>query len=248
MRNLNGKVVGILGAVIIHLIAAVIFMSFQLKTLNIDLSHEFAVEFVPVEEKDVKEKLIELPASTIERIFQGDEEMLNIARNLANKAEVKIDPADYIDKVKEELIQSGMLGRDNYIDEQKRLKETKSDENPALENEKKDLKEEQPKESLEMEANYKGPTRIYYDLAGRNHAYLPIPIYKCQGSGKVALSIIVNQKGVVEDAKVIAAESTTSDMCLLETAVTTALISRFYPDVNAPKEQTGTLTYHFVAQ
>ena len=69
---------------------------------------------------ETKEKLIELPVTTIERILQGDEEMLNIARNLANKADDKINPADYIDKVKEELIKSGKLGIDNYIDEQKR--------------------------------------------------------------------------------------------------------------------------------
>ena len=68
-----------------------------------------------------KDKLIELPATTVEKILQGDEEMLNIARNLANKGDPKINQADYIDMVKEELIKSGKLGRDNYIDEQKRL-------------------------------------------------------------------------------------------------------------------------------
>jgi hypothetical protein len=30
--------------------------------------------------------------------------------------------------------------------------------------------------------------------------------------------------------------------------VNTALISRFNPDVNSPKTQTGTLSYQFVAQ
>jgi hypothetical protein len=78
--------------------------------------------------------------------------------------------------------------------------------------------------------------------------YLPLPIYKCQGSGKVVLSIDVNQKGVVEKALIIAKESTTSDPCLIETAVTTALISRFNSDMNSPKIQRGTLSYQFVAQ
>ncbi len=81
-----------------------------------------------------KEKiLLKLPASAIERILQGDEEMLNIARNLANRPDEKIDPADYIDKVKEELIQSGKLGPDNYIDEQKRLQEMAGEEPLAFE-------------------------------------------------------------------------------------------------------------------
>ena len=99
-----------------------------------------------------------------------------------------------------------------------------------------------------MAANYQGPTRIYYDLAGRNHLYLPIPIYKCRGSGKVVLKIEVNQKGIVESAGIIEAVSTTADPCLVETALSTAKISRFNPDISAPRIQTGTLTYHFVAQ
>jgi hypothetical protein len=249
MRNYNGKLVGILGTVIIHLIAGIIFMSFKISTLNKDFTEEFMVEITPVDEPEISEKLIELPVTSVEKILQGDEEMLNIVRNLANKSDVKIDPNDYIDKVKEELIQSGKLGLDNYIDEQKRLNEMNAEEKLAYENNTaEDSESDKPKESQEMAANYKGPTRIYYDLEGRNHMYLPIPIYKCQGSGKIVLSIEVNQKGIVEGARVIANESTTSDLCLVETAVNSALISRFNQDINSPKIQTGTLTYHFVAQ
>ena len=249
MRKYEGRLVGILGTVIIHLIAGIIFMSFQITSLPRDFSDVFEVEFAPVKESEIKEKMIELPATTIEKILQGDEEMLNIARNLANKSEEKIDPSDYIDMVKEELIKSGKLGIDNYIDEQKRLDEMNADEKLAFVNEaaEKD-KSDKPKESQEMAANYKGPTRIYYDLPGRTHRYLPIPIYKCQGSGKVILSIEVNQKGVVEKALIIANESTTSEPCLFETAVKTALISRFNSDFNSPKTEIGTLTYIFVAQ
>lgn len=249
MKKNEGRLVGILGTVIIHLIAGIVFMSFQIKSLKRDSTDEFMVEFAPVEESATSEKLLELPATSVEKILQGDDEMLNIVRNLANKSEVKINPADYIDMVKEELIKSGKLGIDNYIDEQKKLDEMKVDEKIAFENEataKNDT--DKPKESQEMAANYKGPTRIYYNLPGRTHTYLPIPIYKCQGSGKVVMSIEVNQKGLVEKALVIINESTTSDPCLVETAVRTALISRFNSDINSTKIQTGTLSYQFVAQ
>jgi hypothetical protein len=249
MRKYEGRLVGIFGTVIIHLIAGILFMSFQIKALHKGQSDEFVVEFAPVPESEIKESLIELPVTTVDRILKGDDEMLNIARNLANKSEEKINPADYIDMVKEELIKSGKLGADNYIDEQKRSIEINSKDKIAY-NRDTVKKSESDKilKSQEMAANYKGPTRIYYDLARRNHLYLPIPIYKCQGSGKVILTIEVNQKGIVEKALVIAAESTTSDPCLIETAVTTALISRFNSDINSPKIQTGTLSYHFVAQ
>ena len=249
MRNPSSKLVGILGAVIIHLIAAIIFMSFKIQSLEKDFSKEFIVEIAPASEPVAEEKAIDLPASNIEKILQGDEEMLNIARNLANRSDVKINPADYIDKVKEELIKSGKLGIDNYIDEQKRINEMTAEEKLAFENRTAtDPDSGKPKESQEMAANYQGPTRIYYDLRGRNHTYLPIPIYMCQGSGKIVLSIQVNQKGIVEEARIITNESTTTDPCLVETAVNTALISRFNQDINSPKIETGTLTYLFVAQ
>jgi hypothetical protein len=249
MKKSEGRIAGILGTIILHLIAGIIFMSFQLRTLNIEARDEFVVEFAPEEEdllnEDEKTRLIELPATSVERILQDDPEMLNIARNLANRNPEQINPDDYIDMVKEELIKSGKLGEDNYIDEQKRAENEEETEDLAFETE---VKEEKPTASQEMAANYQGLTRIYYDLKGRTHTRLPIPIYKCQGQGKVMLRIEVNQKGLVEKAQVIASESTTSDECLTEIAVKYALISRFNADVSSPRIQTGTLTYHFVAQ
>jgi hypothetical protein len=255
MKKFEGKLVGILGTVIIHLIAAILFMSFQLNSLHNKMREVIEVEFAPDEvirpetKDEAKQKLIALPATTVEKILQGDQEMLNIARNLANKGDPKINQADYIDMVKDELIKSGKLGKDNYIDEQKKIAAMKGEESiPTGEKDTSRYKMDKPDKSQEMAANYKGPTRIYYDLAGRTHTYLPIPIYKCQGEGKVVMSIIVNQKGVVEKVVVLENESTTSDPCLVETAVSTALISRFNPSINSPKLQTGTLSYHFVAQ
>lgn len=249
MKDYRSKLVGILGAVIIHLLAAIIFMSFKIYSIKKDFSTQFNVEFETVQESESEENLIELPASSIESILQGDEEMLNIARNLANRPNEQIDPADYIDKVKEELIESGKLGPDNYIDEQKRIREMAEDEQLSYESSDKDLDtEKEDQESREMASNYQGATRIYYDLAGRIHQYLPIPIYKCKGSGKIVLKIMVNRKGTVEEAEIIENVSNTSDPCLEETALATAKISMFNPDINAPKLQQGTLTYHFVAQ
>lgn len=250
MKKSKGKLAGILGTVIIHLIAGIIFMSLQLRSLQKIIAAEYEVELAPdVEPETKKEKLIELPATTVEKILKGDKEMTNIARNLSSKSDEKINPADYIDKVKEELIKSGKLGVNNYIDEQKNLNEIKGDEKLSIENDTVVKKvNEKPRQSLEMAANFKGPTRIYYDLVGRNHLYLPIPIYKCQGSGLVVLGIEVDQNGNVQKAQVIERESTASDPCLVETAVNTALQSRFNPDVNSPRIQLGTLTYQFVAQ
>jgi hypothetical protein len=250
VKKPEGRLVGVLGTVIIHLIAGIIFMSFQLRSLQKQRTEAFQVEFAPEQEIPPAEKQIELPVTaTGEKIKQEEQEMQNIAKNIANKSDQKIDPADYIDKVKDELIKSGKLGKDNYIDEQKRRAENKSDEKVAIESDSiKNNKTDKPKESQVMASNYKGPTRIYYDLTGRTHTYLPLPIYMCEGSGKVVLNIEVNQNGDVERAQIIASQSTTSDPCLVETAISTAMVSRFNPEIKSPKIQTGTLTYLFVAQ
>lgn len=252
MKRNNGKLVGILGTLIIHLIAVIIFMLFQVRSIQKENEQRYIVEFEPVQEEapEVKKQPEPQTPTTVEKIFKGDNEMLNIARNLANKSDQKINAQDYIDMVKDEMIKNGQLGKDNYIDEQKRMKENSNgDEKIAMETEKpKSSKPEEPRQSQKLASNYSGPTRIYYELAGRTHTYLPIPIYKCEGSGKVALTIEVAQKGEVISAKVLSSESTTSDPCLVETAVNAALSSRFNGDVNAPRVQEGTLTYHFVAQ
>jgi hypothetical protein len=249
MRNNNGKLAGILGTLILHLIAGIIFMSLQLLSVQKKLAAEYVVELAPEPDPAIKKEKVEASATTVEKALKGDEEMLNIARNLSSKSEEKINPKDYIDKVKEELIKSGKLGVDNYIDEQKKGSESKGDENLNVSKDTlSKIPDNKPSDSQKMAASFKGPTRIFYDLFGRTHMYLPIPIYKCEGSGKVVLSIEVDQNGVVQKAQIVERESTASDPCLIETAINTALLSRFNPDANSPRIQIGMLTYQFVAQ
>ena len=124
MRKNKGKLTGILGTLIIHLIAGIIFMSLQLRSLQKVITAEYQVELAPApapapETVTKKDKIIEVHATSVEKVLKGDAEMLNIARNLSSKPAEKINPSDYIDKVKEELIKSGKLGVNNYIDEQK---------------------------------------------------------------------------------------------------------------------------------
>ncbi len=254
MRRNNGKIVGILGTAIIHLTAAIIFMSYklgELKTKEKEIE-KFEIEFAAVEERMEQPPVVPADnpsAVTVENVLRNDPEMLNIARNLAARGEEKIDPQEYIDKVKDELIQSGKLGADNFMDSRGQGYQQAEGEEIAMdEKDKADENQEKASEAEKMAANFRGPTRIYYELTGRNHIYLPIPIYKCEGSGKVVLVIEVNQRGYVEHATLAQAESTATDECLVETAIGTALRSRFESNLDAPKIQKGLLTYIFVAQ
>src|SRR5664280_2005654 len=162
MTGFKGKQAGILGTLIIHLIAGIILMSLQLRSLQKAISAEYQVELAPQPEPEIKkDKIAELAPTTVEKVLKGDEEMLNIARNLSSKSTEKINPSDYIDKVKEELIKSGKLGVDNYIDEQKKMKESNSNENLNVAKDTIGNKEKvKPTKSQELAANFKGPTRI----------------------------------------------------------------------------------------
>jgi hypothetical protein len=91
MRIIGGKVAGILGAIIVHLIAAIIFMVVQIGTLNInEYTREYQIALEDISEPEKKESQSVIQGASLEKIFQGDQEILNIARNLANQADVKI--------------------------------------------------------------------------------------------------------------------------------------------------------------
>ena len=47
MKKNKGKLAGILGTVIIHLIAGIIFMSLQLRSLQKNIATEYEVELAP---------------------------------------------------------------------------------------------------------------------------------------------------------------------------------------------------------
>ena len=251
MEKTNGRLVGILGTVIIHLIIGIMIMGFKIRELhvkaNVILDLELFTEFENSNINNNEElRLSESSGTSIERALQGDEELLNIARNLASTTPVEISREDYLDMVKEELIRSGQLGVDNYIDRQ-RQQSSNSDNDSYVPVS--SVRNNEAREPLEREiaANYAGETRIEYFLEGRMHTYLPTPIYKCQGAGRVTLQIEVNQRGDVVKATVMPNVSV-RDQCLIETAISSASVSKFNSDINAPRVQIGTLTFQFVAQ
>jgi hypothetical protein len=95
--------------------------------------------------------------------------------------------------------------------------------------------------------SYKGASVMTFTLAGRREMYLPVPVYKCLQGGDVCVQIEVNQNGYVVKANVVLAISAI-DECLQTTAVNAAKLSRFNADASAPKLQSGTIIYQFVAQ
>jgi len=245
MNKLEIIFTAVMATIILHLLVAVIFMSVKVSAMKRELAAEIILDMEEeISEEDMK-KAIELSKNDF---FEGAtaEELVNIIKNLADKP-IDIDPEEYQDMVKEELIKSGMLKENNFIDEQKMAEEAGREE-IAMPTEEVKTQLMEKKERPEEKGTFRGPTRIYYDLAGRHHVFLPIPIYKCEGAGQITLSIEVDRSGNVVKAEPASSLSTTHDPCLTETAVTHALRSRFNSDINAPVKQAGFLTFVFVAQ
>lgn len=235
----------VMATIIIHLTVAVIFMSVKVSAMKREIAAEI---YLAVEEelpdRDL-EKALEL-AKSDQFKDATTEELVNIIKNLADKP-LDIDPKEYEEMVKEEMIKSGMLDESNFIDEQKMAEEAGMEEIAIPDDEVKPQVTEK-KEKPEEQGTFRGPTRIFYDLAGRHHVFLPIPIYKCEGAGQITLSIVVDRSGNIIKASAASGRSTTKDPCLTETAIEHALKSRFNSDLGAPEKQGGFLTFVFVSQ
>ncbi|MFP4059375.1 MAG: energy transducer TonB [Bacteroidales bacterium] len=222
---------GILGTIAFHLVMAIIFFGIQISRTPSMRDVGFLIEFPKEkpEEKIVEEKTPEELADNLIR--------RNIGVNVADKVKEEINTEKFIDQFRKELD----LGDPESFRE--KLEEIKSRENemPVL------PEPEQRVKDKEL-PQYTGPTNIYYDLENRHHRFLPVPVYKCQGRGKVKVEIIVNQSGNVTSTSIMSEPGDTDDECLAETALETARITTFNADYDAPVRQRGTITYHFISQ
>jgi outer membrane biosynthesis protein TonB len=99
-------------------------------------------------------------------------------------------------------------------------------------------------------ANYTGAgglgDGISFSLGGRQARLLPKPEYLSDEQGKVVVTIWVNRNGDVIRAEAGAKGTDITDLSLRKVASEAALRSKFTPDMEAPEEQKGTITYKFI--
>jgi len=242
------NIYGILGTIIVHLVLAIIFMTIKLNAEYKNYDQAILIDLSSIEELMTEEMPeIELPSQASN---QEMEAFRDIAVNVSDIPEVPFDIDAYMEQLKNEMIEAGEIGKDNYIDmmNERARREAEETNLEFIERDPMERESEVLKKAAEMAANYQGPTRIYYNLLNRSHIKLPLPVYKCPDSGKVTLSITVNPYGTVIQADVMEEESSTDDFCLHEAAREAALNSRFNSGQNFPERQKGTITYIFASQ
>ena len=99
----------------------------------------------------------------------------------------------------------------------------------------------------EQKEVYSGPSVVSYSLDGRKASRLPIPAYRCMGSGQVTVIITVDNAGNVLIAK-IDDNISSDDTCLRNFAIRAARSAKFSASPTAPARQVGNIVYAFIAQ
>lgn len=107
------------------------------------------------------------------------------------------------------------------------------------------LSKEDGKVSRSKGANRR--TTISYSLKDRSALALPNPVYTCDAGGKIVISIEVNALGKIVKATYNKSLSSTTNGCLIDSALAYANQARFTTQSN--KElQLGTISYNFPGQ
>ena len=99
------------------------------------------------------------------------------------------------------------------------------------------------KKTSATDASNKNST-ISFSLVDREKVHIPPPIYLCEASGKIVISITVDSAGNVIDAQYNNASSSNNG-CLVEHAIEYAKASTFSASSKRSEPQLGTITFLF---
>lgn len=232
------KKVGFYSTIIFHLVVLIIFL---LTAIHGIVSEEtsFVLDFSKLEEIEKIEKLEELKqqaSKELDDLLSG--RASNSYRNVA------------VDRSNQPLRDDRFKNPNQVYDEARELqRKLDASRAAALREQGSDDVASANKDNLpdSNAPQYKGPSVISYSLDGRKSISLPVPAYKCQGGGDVSVQITVNRKGYVVAAQVIENVSS-SDECIVRSAIAAAKRSRFRASTTAPEKQVGEIVYRFIAQ
>lgn len=241
---------GLMGTLAFHMLLLIILLLFKLNSPIRFVETEIflaipddIVEQIELENKRVEEEIVEKQK---EKVSNSVDEMLkSIAVNQDLKTEnTKERTAQDLDKMIDDIKQElDGYESNEYGASQKDLENFKKDSLQLA----KERKEQLKLDSLKN-MEYSGESSVFYSLKNRHKLILPIPVFKCEESGRVRVEITVNPNGKVIKAKIIQRESDTSDENLHDAALDAAYRSRFNIDNTSPVKQIGSITFNFIRQ
>lgn len=204
-----------------------------LESYDVEYSEEL---LLPEEEL---EELIEAPQTAIEtnRAYNEAEKFI---KSLENERDDAPDETTEQKLAKLDAAIAETYGNNNGA----RVREAKK----RIEETKQKLEESKRKNSTKLESNGTSrKTTISYRLVERKALALPNPVYTCDGGGKVVISIQVSDIGKVVKMDFNKNLSTTTNGCLIDSALEYASKARF-TSKSGKSKQLGTITYNFPGQ
>jgi len=233
------KKVGFYSTIIFHLVVVIILLLTAIHRI-VDEETSFVLDFSKLEELEKIEKLEELKQQASKEL----DDLLSGKTSSSAYRNVAVDRSNQ--PLKDDRFKNPNQVYDEARDLQRKLDASRA---AALREQGDDDVSATHRDNLpDSDAEqYKGPSVISYSLDGRKAISLPVPAYKCPGGGDVSVQITVNRKGYVTAAAVIENVSS-SDECIIRSAIAAAKRSRFRASSSAPEKQVGEIVYRFIAQ
>ena len=204
-----------------------LFYFIKLPSNSIILEEEYEIEYA-LEEVITEEELASVSEEEIKiethKVFNEDQKFIE---------ELETDRKENNESAEDKLSEINEV-----------ISDSKSERKDDLAIEKK-YKFNLPEAILATTSNSKSTNS--YRLVNRKVIEFPNPVYVCDSFGKVVLLIEVNANGYVIMTSVNKNASTTSNLCLIESAIDYAKKARFTKDKNKPS-QVGSITYIFPGQ
>ena len=230
--------VGVIGTLTLHTLALFAFTLMTVRTTPTEEERsEMRIEVLS--EPEMQELLEEMndPESGV------PQRVTNLTSNLTAELKPAFSQARLEERVEQEL-------RALEQEEFERLAKERTDrgedvEMPELDPSKwnKELYMDKAAEPVKVE----GATTVWHDLKDRVRAN-DVPGYLCKDKGRVAVTVQVDQQGRVVKAEVKPSETTTTNECMLEHALTSTRRARFNASIAAPAVQKGTVYFLFLPQ
>ena len=204
-----------------------LFYFIKLPSNSIILEEEYEIEYA-LEEVITEEELASVSEEEIKiethKVFNEDQKFIEELET--NRKENSEAIEDKLSEINEVISDSKSERKDDLVVEKK-------------------SKSNLPEAILATTNNSKSTNS--YHLLNRKVIEFPNPVYVCDSFGKVVLLIEVNANGYVSMTSVNKNASTTSNLCLIESAIDYAKKARFTKNKNKPS-QMGSITYIFPGQ
>ena len=229
---------GLYITVIVHLTVIIILLASQI-SIQLQKENSFVLDFTKQENVEKLKQELAFKEEVSRRIDElietggGSVPIRNVAVDRGALKDDRGTDAEQLYKDAERLQEAldNTFNREESPDEYVPLPDNKPD-SPAK------------KEQKEV---YSGPSVVSYSLDGRKASRLPIPAYRCMGSGEVTVLINVDNAGNVILAK-IDENVSSDDTCLRNFAIRAARSAKFSASPTAPARQPGNIVYAFIAQ